>query len=291
MHSFKKSSLTIGAIAGLSFCFLAGSCKKKAESESTPANNSPAAVQSDEAKNKEAAVDFPKHYCEQLDKVKLRTDVSLDLAFFCKAGAPTSNFRKYYTNAMSQAAGTINLVPIKVQHDEDTGFSNIQLAWSFHVPIKVVDFRNKPIYQAIAKAYESATIIQTTSSERLADETLDSGLQIWSVNLNYDMTIKGPQGLELKNQRKTQYNLYQVQGGNENLGLGVEHLVDTANTDYQKSTMLNFSLSADSDKGGAVVITLLNFSLANRNFPKTAEDSIEEVARNVADEMYKALKE
>lgn len=291
MHSLKKSPFRIGAIAALSLGLLAGSCKKKAESESAPASDSPAAGVADETLNKEIAVDFPKQYCEQLDKVKLRADVSLDLAFFCKSGAPTANFRKYYTSALSGAAGKIDLVPIKVQHDEDTGFSNIQIVWSFHVPIKVVDFRNKPIYQAIAKAYESPTISQTTSTERLADDTLDSGLQIWSVNFNYDMTIKGPQGLELKNQRKTQYNLYQVQGGNENLGLGVEHLLDLTNADYQKSTMLNFSLSAGADKGGAVVITLLNFSLANRNFPKTAEDSIEEVARNVAEEMYKALKE
>jgi hypothetical protein len=291
MQSLKKNQLTIGAVAALSIGLLAGSCKKNAESESTPATESPVAAAGNGTSNKEVAVDFPKQYCEQLDKVKLRTDVSLDLAFFCKSGAPTTNFRKYYTSALNGEAGKIDLVPIKVQHDEDTGFSNIQIAWSFHVPILIADFRNKPIYQAIAKTYESPTISQTTSTERLADESLDSGLHIWSINFNYDMTIKGPQGLELKNKRKTQYNLYQVQGGNENLGLGVEHLVDPANPDYQKSTMLNFSLSAGPDKGGAVVITLLNFSLANRNFPKTAEDSIEEVARNVAEEMYKALKE
>jgi len=162
------------------------------------------------------------------------------------------------------------------------------------VPVRPFEVKSRPLYQFIAQGYTSDKIMLKASSQRRSDEELDFGMHLWSVDMSYDLTVKGTQGLSLVNARKTQYNLYQVESGNEEMGLGVEHLNDPENIDYKKSTMLNFSFNDGSGyndgKGGTVVVTLLHFVIRNQGFPATATASIQEIAKHIADTMYEGLK-
>jgi hypothetical protein len=154
--------------------------------------------------------------------------------------------------------------------------------------MKIADFRNAPLIDNMSQPYTSATIEQTTKAEKNGDDSLDSPLHLISVNFSYDMNIKNEQNLDLSNKRNTQFNLYQVQGGNENLGVAIEHLVDTDNADYKRATMFNAAVSAPDGKG-AVIVTVLNYSIFNKGLHSTAVDSIEEVAKNAGASMLKAL--
>ena len=113
--------------------------------------------------------------------------------------------------------------------------------------------------------------------------------------MSYDLSVRGTSTRFLVSQRNTQYNLYQVLSGNEEMGLGVESLIDVNNPDFDLSTMVNFSFNDgqgySDGKGGTVVITMLHFIINNHGFPDTATRSIQEVAKHTANVMYKGLKE
>jgi len=200
----------------------------------------------------------------------------------------------YRSKALSQAPGQIELVLLKAKHDEENDLSEFEIAWAFHVPIRPFEVKSRPLYQFIAQGYSSDKITLKAGSQKRSDEELDFGMHLWSVDMNYDLTVKGTQGLSLINARKTQYNLYQVESGNEEMGFGVEHLNDPENQDYKKSTMLNFSFNDGSGyndgKGGTVVVTLLHFVIRNQGFPATATASIQEIAKHIANTMYEGLK-
>ena len=271
-------------------------CTKSSEKSAN--SNAPAAVSSDTqvAGPAEAVVeDYPKLYCKYADKLKLRTDATSELAFACQNGAPTPNLIAYRKKALEQAPGKIDLVLLKAKHDSENDLSEFEIAWSFHVPIRPFEVKSRPLYQFIAQGYASDNIELKASSSRRPDEQVDFGMHLWSVDMNYDLTVKGTQGLNLVNHRKTQYNLYQVMSGNEEMGLGVEHLVETDNPDYQKSTMMNFSFNDgqgyNDGKGGTVVVTMLHFVIRNQGFPATATTSIQDIAKHIADTMYQGLKE
>lgn len=226
-------------------------------------------------------------FCKQIVNVKPRADVSTELALLCSGDKAAKRFEELYQEALAQTSGDIKIYRIATAED-DAGYSNIQVAWSFLAPKKIADFRNAPLIDNLSQPYTSATIEQTTKAEKNGDDTLDSPLHLISVNFTYDMNIKNEQNLDLSNKRNTQFNLYQVQGGNENLGVAIEHLVDTDNEDYKRATMFNAAVSAP-DGTGAVIVTVLNYSIFNKGLHSTAVDSIEEVAKNAGASMYKAL--
>ncbi len=240
-------------------------------------------------------VDYPKLYCENVDKLQLRALVKDELSYFCKNGKPTPDLLKSRSKALTDEPGKFQLVLLQAEHDSENDQSEFLIAWSFHVPIRPFEVKARPIYDYVASGFSSDVIDLKAQASRRLDDPLDSGLHLWSTDMSYDLTVKGTQGLTLASQRKTQYNLYQVQSGNEEMGFGVEHLTDVDNPNFLKSTMLNLSFNDgrgfNDGKGGAVVVTLLHFVLSNQGFPATATKSIQEIAQHTADGMYNGLKE
>jgi len=270
-------------------------CKKSEDSQTE--SDAPAAAITDDKPTADAPVviDYPKLYCENAEKLKLRADIKEELGFFCINGKPSKEFLEFRNDALAQEPGAYKLKLLQAQHDPDSDRSEFLIAWSFHVPIRPFEVKARPIYDYVAQSFTSDAIEVKSSAARRMDDPLDSGLHLWSADMSYDLTIKGTQGLTLTSQRNTQYNLYQVQSGNEEMGFGVEHLIDVDNPNYSRSVMLNVSFNDGSGyndgKGGAVVITLLHFVLSNQGFPATATKSIQEIAQHAADSMYNGLKQ
>ncbi|HYX33279.1 MAG TPA: hypothetical protein VE954_09210 [Oligoflexus sp.] len=270
-------------------------CKKSSDSKTDTEESAAEAEGEKPAVDTPAVIDYPKLYCENVEKIKLRSDVTEELRFFCADGKPTKEFLDFRGDALSQTPGGYQLKLLQAQHDPDGDRSEFFIAWSFHVPIRPFEVKARPIYDYVAQNYSSDVIDLKANAARRLEDPLDSGLHLWSADMNYDLVIKGTQGLRLTSQRQTQYNLYQVQSGNEEMGFGVEHLPANDNPNYSRSVMLNVSFNDGSGyndgKGGTVVITLLHFVLSNQGFPATATKSIQEIAQNAADGMYNGLKE
>ncbi|HYX35932.1 MAG TPA: hypothetical protein VE954_22760 [Oligoflexus sp.] len=276
-----SQALVVLIAVGVSHCGKTASAPSP--SEALAANSSDGSAAANPAN-----ADYPKLYCDNVGNLKLRSDVKQELDFFCRGGKPTKDFIDFRAEALAQAPGTYQLKLLQAQHETEGDRSEFLVAWSFRVPLRPFDVKSRPLYEYIAKNYSSDVIDLTAGSARRAD-TLDSELHLWSADLNYDLVIKGAQGLTLNSQRKTQYNLYQVQLGNEEMGFGVEHLNDPGNQSYSRSVMLNVSFN--DGKGGAVIVTVLHFVLSNQGFPATATKSIQEIAQHAADSMYNGLKQ
>jgi hypothetical protein len=275
-------------IVGLTIALALTACKSpKKESGSNQAATG--------AGDSSVVLDYPKLYCEHVSRLKLRTDVSNELGVFCENGLPTQQMLDFRSRAIAAEPGKIELVTLKSEQDDATDTSRFMIAWSFRVPIRPFEVKSRPIYEFIAKGYQSEAIKLVASSKKRDDDPLDSGLHLWSVDMNYTLNVKGTSGISLDSQRKTQYNLYQVQSGNEEMGFGVEHLADAANPDFTRSTMINLSFNDgegyNDGKGGAVVITTLHFEINNQGFPSTARQAILEIAQFIANEMYQGLKQ
>jgi hypothetical protein len=111
--------------------------------------------------------------------------------------------------------------------------------------------------------------------------------------MSYDLKVQALPTLAIINTRKTEYNLYQVLSGNEEMGLGVEHLTESVDKTYQASNLVNFSFNDGSGyndgKGGTVVINILRFDFTNQGFPETAVKTMGAVAQGLAENMYQGL--
>ena len=112
--------------------------------------------------------------------------------------------------------------------------------------------------------------------------------------MHYDMRIQATNGLVLENKRDAEYNMYQVESGNEEMGFGVESL-SAENPDYLRAVMINLSFNDGSGyndgKGGAIVMNLLHITINNRGFPKTAVKTIRAIGDFLAGAMYDGLKQ
>jgi hypothetical protein len=116
-----------------------------------------------------------------------------------------------------------------------------------------------------------------------------------SVFLKNALNVKALPTLSIVNSRKTQYNLYQVLSGNEEMGLGVEHLIDSPDQTYKVSNLVNFSFNDgggyNDGKGGTIVVNVLRFDFSNQGFPETSSQTIYAVAQGLAANMYDGLRQ
>jgi hypothetical protein len=242
-----------------------------------------------------AGIDYAALYCANAVKLKLRTDVSTEINLVCKDGKPTDLLQEYRTRALTQEPGKIDIRFLQQTSTEETDRSEFTVIWAFHVPIRPFIVKARPLYDYIAKGYQNTDVSFAVKANRLMEAPLDSGLHLWSTEMDYALRVKALPSLAIVNDRKTQYNLYQVLSGNEEMGLGVEHLINSPDQTYKVSNLVNFSFN-DGDgyndgKGGTIVINILRFDFNNQGFPETAVSTMTSVAQALANNMYEGLKQ
>ncbi len=261
----------------------------------SPSVSSSAAADAKSAPIGTAGIDYTAVYCSNVSKIKLRTDISPEIALICKDSQPTALMQEYRAKALNQEPGKIEIKFLNQKNTEANDRSEFLVIWSFHVPIRPFVVKARPLYDYIAKGYQSDVVNFSVKANRLNDAPLDSGLHLWTTEMDYALSVKALPSLALANQRKTQYNLYQVLSGNEEMGLGVEHLVESPDKTYTTSNLVNFSFNDgngyNDGKGGTVVINVLRFDFNNQGFPETAVSTMSAVAQALADNMYEGLKQ
>jgi hypothetical protein len=242
-----------------------------------------------------AGIDYAALYCANAVKLKLRTDISTELNLVCKDGKPTDLLQEYRARALTQEPGKIEIKFLEQKSTEATDRSEFTVIWAFHVPIRPFIVKARPLYDYIAKGYQSPDVNFAVQANRLMDAPLDSGLHLWTTEMSYALRVNALPSLAIMNDRKTQYNLYQVLSGNEEMGLGVEHLLESPDQTYKVSNLVNFSFNDgngyNDGKGGTVVINILRFDFNNQGFPETAVTTMTSVAQALANNMYEGLKQ
>ncbi len=242
-----------------------------------------------------AGIDYAALYCSNAVKLKLRSDIRTEIDLICKDGKPTELLQEYRTKALTQKPGTIDIKFLQQKNTEASDRSEFTVIWAFHVPIRPFVVKARPLYDYIAKGYQSSDVSFTVKANRLMDAPLDSGLHLWTTEMDYALKVNALPSLAIVNDRKTEYNLYQVLSGNEEMGLGLEHLVNSPDQTYKVSNLVNFSFNDgegyNDGKGGTIVINVLRFDFNNQGFPETAVTTMTAVAQALANNMYEGLKQ
>jgi len=228
-------------------------------------------------------------YCVDVRNPKVRADITAELDYFCKDNVPTSAMTDLVRTIQESADGKAPLKIVSANHGEDQ-WSEFWILWGFRAPTLPNVLKDRPIYDLIAKGTKTPNLELNASATRQPDEAVDNTLHIWSASLNYDLVILGSKNLRISTKRGTQYNLYQLRPAAEDMGLGVEHLVDTDNEDYKLATMINFSFVNDAPgASGSINLALSHIKTFNRGFPSTAETAMEEISVFLADTMFRNL--
>ena len=240
--------------------------------------------------------DYPKRHCSLVRKIKLKPEAKVEdeLNYFCNGDEPTKEMLDL-RNALINDPDKLVINKIFASHNPQEETSEFKLVWGYNAAhIRPYIVQSAPLYSFITKDLSDDFVNIKTKSERLPDKDIDYGLHLWSANMAYDLVIKASDGVILSSKRKTQYNLYQVESGNEEMGFGVEHLTDGYNGEYFISNMINLSMNDgkgfNDGAGGTVVLTMLHLKMNNRGFPETTEKVVEKLGFFFAKSMFDGLK-
>jgi hypothetical protein len=241
----------------------------------------------------DVAFDYPPRYCLHVRKLKLRAEVEDELSYFCKGTEPTKELLAL-REALIKTPGELKIEKVLSSNSAETESSELKLVWGYYFPkIRPFVVKAKPIYEFISKNMKDELIDLSAKNARQPDDSVDSGMHLWSVKMEYALKLNAADGLVLSSNRQTQYNLYQVESGNEELGFGVETLTDGNNGDFTVSTMLNLSMNDgtgyNDGTGGAVILNMLHLKMNNKGFPETTSKAIDKLGFFFAKSMYDGI--
>lgn len=241
----------------------------------------------------EIMADYPKAYCESVSTLELSVNIKEELAFYCKDGAPTADLVDMRRRLMESANRRTVMQIIKAEHNEDTDISDFIVAWGYYIQKRPFDVKALPFYENVGRSLTEAEFSMSSTTTRRPDSELTSGLHLWSADVSYLLTVQATTDVSLNYIRNTQYNLYQVQSGNEEMGLGVETLTNPNEQNYLRSTMLNLSFNDgrgfNDGAGETLVFNVMRITLNNRGFPKSAAGAFDRMVNFLADSMYEGL--
>ena len=205
-----------------------------------------------------SGVNYMQIFCKNVGMLQLRYDITREVSRLCDGSKPTEQFRTYRREglelvAMNTSANSLTegdekkpykLRFLKNDRDDLRDRSYYELMWVFHVKTRPNMIKKQPLYDFVAKGVSSSLLDLNVDVQRLAPETLTpGGLHLWSHKMTYGLQFTALEDLTLRNQRSTEYNLYQVVSGNEEIGLGIEHLTDSPDGAYEKSSMVNVAFN------------------------------------------------
>lgn len=282
-------SLVSQAMLGLAIFGLGFSCAGKKKMEGAPQAAAVDPIGS-------AGVNYPKLFCQNGPKLKVRSDVKEELDLLCQGGNPTQEFINLRAEALTAAPGQIAVRFLRKNQTESDDRADFLLSWVFHVPVRPFIVKSRPLYDYIGRGHSSEKVKFDVKPSRLPDSTLEpGGLHLWSTEMNYSLAVQALPTLALANTRKTQYNLWQVLSGNEEIGMAIEHLLESPGDIYKTSSLVSISFNDgegfNDGRGGTVVINFLKFVFNNQGFPQTAEATMMEIAQALAHHMYDGLKQ
>lgn len=224
-------------------------------------------------------------FCIDAYKLTMHADFSDLLAILCTDGKAHANFANFDSYAGSPGT-TPRAMEIALE-DSNDGYSTATYVVAYRVPVATKWLRTAsiPTYMVSKINLNNAT----SSGKVTADltKTLGGTLQYGKWHTASQMQIKTPSGEVYDYDRTTELNSYQVQGGNSDLGLALEHLTSTNDNNFRQYRVLTVSL-ANFDKT-TTVITFMNISMANRGYAALTHQIMNNMANAQNIKIYNAI--
>jgi hypothetical protein len=224
-------------------------------------------------------------FCVHVYKLPLKSDFNAELAVLCDNKKPNEAFTQ-----IDRYAGRIGSAPRSVKLDlvhEDDGFTRGTYVTVYRVPIapKWVRSAQIPSYMVATSEFPYVKL----EGEVLEDltDTLGGDLQFGKWRLSYHSDVQTPAQTSFSNDRKTELNSYQVEGGNPDIGIGAEHMIDSGNPDFKYYNTTTITIG--NEDGGSTLITIISLSVRNNGFPELAEQVFSDIASSQASQVHHGL--
>jgi len=265
--------------------------KQESESKSGPRSFASAAVQTwDDIAGLEAQptrirADLAAQHCVSVYKLPLKSDFAQEFSVLCDQNKVSANFIRLdrYAELVGDKPRSVKLA---LKHEAD-GFTEGLFATVYRVPIapKWVRSAAIPEYMVSASVYDYAKLEGLVTQDLTAE--LGGDLQFGKWQLKYHTDVQTPDGSSFSTERSTELNSYQVHGGNPDIGIGAEHLIDTLNPSYRFYNTTTITIG-NSD-GGSTLITIIRVSVKNNGYPELAEKVISDIASAQASQVRDGL--
>ncbi|HYX33278.1 MAG TPA: hypothetical protein VE954_09205 [Oligoflexus sp.] len=222
--------------------------------------------------------DLQSIFCLHVYKLPLKADFSEELKVLCDNKKPSSTFDQIdrYAGRIGESPRSIQL---ELEHDAD-GFTRGTSVTVYRVPIapKWVRSASIPSYMVATSVFPYVQLEGSVTDDLTS--TLGGDLQFGKWHLAYHSNVQTPAQTAFSNDRKTALNSYQVEGGNPDIGIGAEHLLDADNPDFKYYNTTTITIG--NEDGGSTLITIIRLAVRHNGFPELAAQTFSDIATSQA---------
>ncbi|SMF18718.1 hypothetical protein [Pseudobacteriovorax antillogorgiicola] len=228
--------------------------------------------------------DLKELFCTHVFLLPLKSDFNEELSYLCTDGQPNQVFHDLdrYAEAVADRPRSVRLA---LEQDEQR--SHGVFATVYRVPIQPKWVRSADIGSFMVQASNFDYVQQRGRVVQNLDDSVGGDLQFGKSELDYETFVVTPDGQRFSNQRQTELNSFQVQGGNSHIGIGAEHLLASENDDYLVYNTLTVTIGTDGD--GSVLITIIRLQVNHNGFPEVAEQVMSDLATAQASHVRQGL--
>lgn len=231
-------------------------------------------------------------FCIHAYKLPLYSDTKFvdEFGVLCNSDqTPTETFAQIDRLA-SVVGDKPRAMKLSLTHNGDRTEAVFATAYALPIPPKWVRSGAIQNYMTQPSEFSYAKLYGKVAKDLTA--TLEGDLQFSKYTLYYETETHTPDGKTFFNNRMTQFDAYQVQGGNPDIGLGAEFMMQNSG-DYEYFNTITVTIGTKS--GGSVVITVVRLAVKNNGYPDIAaslvSDTMLSQATNVHDGLWNTLQQ
>ena len=221
----------------------------------------------------EREIDWPTMYCQNLKGHNFLDDFREQLALFCQDDAPTELTYKMMNLARDKTDNP-PVVRLTLEHGV-TDYSKMTFAWAVQVPIEPFYVKSRPLWEYLENTSPEGPY--QTSIRMTKENETEEGLHLVSVDMEYDIKIVTPNGGIIHTNKSTEFNLFQILSGSDEMGIVVENFKKDESLNYNASKML--ILSFPDEDGGAFIINLQDIDVNTSGFRELSTQGFEDIVQ------------
>lgn len=204
-------------------------------------------------------------FCIHAYKLPLKDDFNAELGVLCGSDKkPSEMFTQIDRYAK---VDTKSPKALEIANSESAGFNKSLVISAVIVPIPPKFVKEAQIHQYMTASAKFPYFSQDSRVVKDLTSEIGGDLTFGRYELYYATKNKTDDGKSFNNERISQFNGYQVQGGNSDIGLGTEHLISKT-PDYKYFKTITVTIG--NVDGTSTIITIANVEVNHNGYPKDA---------------------
>lgn len=228
-------------------------------------------------------------FCQHVYKLPHKADFAQELDILCGPDQTPSQVMTDLDRYGKVVGAKPKAVQLALNHTAE--FTEAVYAAVYDLPIPPKWVRSGHIQDYMMKPSRFSNVTLDGKVAQDMNEGIGGDLQFSKYGLNYKTDVKTPDSKPFYNERNTEFNAFQVHGGNPDIGIGTEHLTGGANPDFPYFHTITVTIG--NKTGGSVLITIIKGSVRHNSYTdlaaKVFSDTTSAQASNVHDGLMAEL--